>query len=204
MLESLAQNRSTYKHIGGSVTDQQRSILLQAATGITPALCNEYNWRVDQVPDHLKDRLFSELKHFDKRAVSSLQPLFVRNENPQLTAPLLLVWSLRWKTDNASIYQHSGPITSRDSSMISLGMSVWHLLLVAESLGLKTGLVTSDGSLQIKAKEILGLELQNDRDRYSDFEFMPLVFCGIGSTGTVSLSHRSHRCEPVVDQLKIS
>jgi len=206
-IQSLAHSRATYKPLTGFVELEHKEIILKEASGVTPALCNEYNYCVDEIPDSVKQDLCMSIaqessvgKEYDKTCVVDV--------NTQLMAPLVLLYSLRYNPDNTNIEQFCGPLTMRDQNLIALGMNAWYTTSVAEGLGYKTSFTNVSGHKQKIIKDKLGLE-HPDQDnraiaRDGKYEYMPLIFVCIGSKGTINSKHRTEKYAPILNRLIIN
>lgn len=203
-LNLLSASRINYKPLTGTVAKADSQKILTAASGITPALCNEYNYRVDVVPDHLKESLFTKLITWSKIAEEKGKIQYARDINEQLKAPLLLCWSLRWDINNESFDQFCGPVTKRDPNILAIGFSIWNTILTAESLGYKSGLAQMTDRKQKIAKEVLGLRILADEDKYNNYTYMPVFFLGIGSKGIPNANSRTFRIENILNKLEMN
>ena len=207
-MASIAQNRHNYKPLTGSVDPKDLEIILDAANGVTPALSNEYNYRVDVVPNKYKNELFEKTKNYSQEAAKTGNLGYAVDENAQLKSPVLLCYSLRYEVDNPNIEQFCGPMTDRDPNVLNVGLNVWHTIMVAEALGYNTSFCQMTRWKRDVCKEILGLADPND-DIHSDYvlkrngrlEFMPLIFVGIGSSGHINTNTRSHKKENIINTL---
>ena len=205
-LNNLAEHRYNYKPLEGSVKEDDLKIILDAANGVTPALSNEYNYRVDVVPDHLKKDIYEKTKNFSVAARDTGNAGYAIDNNPQLLAPVVLVFSLRYNLDNENIEQFCGDMTVRDPNIMNVGMCVWHTTLVAEALGYKTSFAQMTAWKRDKCKEILGLTSSDPQSeitikRSGTYDFMPMVFLCIGDEGTINSNTRKRKRENLVNVL---
>ena len=204
----IARNRHNYKPLTGSVDPKDLELILEAASGVTPALSNEYNYRVDVVPDKYKRDLYEQTKNYSYEAAKTGNEGYARDENPQLLAPVLLCYSLRYNIADTSIEQFCGPMTDRDPNIMNIGLNAWHTIMVAEGLGYNTAFCQMTKWKRDKCKEILGLDDPND-DIHTDYvlnrngrlEFMPIMFLGIGSAGSINSNTRSYKRENIINTL---
>lgn len=204
----IARNRHNYKPLTGSVDPKDLELILEAASGVTPALSNEYNYRVDVVPDKYKQDLYEQTKNYSQEAAKTGNEGYARDENPQLLAPVLLCYSLRYNVNDTSIEQFCGPMTDRDPNIMNVGLNAWHTIMVAEGLGYNTAFCQMTKWKRDKCKEILGLDDPNDNihtdyvlERNGKLEFMPLMFIGIGSAGSINSNTRSYKRENIINTL---
>lgn len=206
-LSDLATYRNNYKPLTGDpVTPEHLEKILSFAAGMTPALSNEYNYRVDVVPDAHKIKLYEDTKQYSQAAHDSGNLGYAVDENSQLKAPTTLVWSLRYDIKNDSINQFCGPMTDRDPNLINLGMSLWHTCLGAEALGYKTAFAIMSGLKRDKVKAILGMNTTDPQDEFTlsrdgQTEFMPMVFLCIGTEGGINSNSRSTKHEDIINKL---
>jgi len=207
-IHNLAKNRHNWKPLtGDKPTPEHLELILEAAAGMTPALSNEYNYRVDEVPDYLKEELFTDLIQWSDAAEESGNTLYARDQNDQLKAPTLLCWCLRYNPENDSHYQFCGDMTDRDPNLINIGLSVWHTCLTAESLGYKTSFCQVTGWKRDTAKEILGLttdEVQSEHltKRNGQCDFMPMIFLAIGTEGRTNTNTRAFKSEDIINKMQ--
>jgi len=206
----LANNRHNWKPLeGNKPSKEDLEIILNAASGLTPALSNEYNYRVDEVPDYLKQTVYNSIIQWSKSALESGNPGYAKDRNEQLLAPLVLCFSLRYNRENKLLYQMSGDMTERDANIINLGFCAWHTILTAESLGYKTGICQFSGWKREKVKDVLGLysdEPQSDylTERNGECTFMPMLMVCIGTSGRVNKNTRLIKKENIVNRLKFN
>ena len=210
-LKTLAQNRHNWKPlIGDKPTEEHQTLILSAASGVTPALSNEYNYRVDEVPDRLKQNLFESLVQWSQAAELSGNINYANDKNEQLMAPMVLCFSLRYNRNNTNIIQACGDMTDRDPNVLNLGLCIWNTVLTAEALGYKTGLCQVTGWKQETAKDILGLNTDEPQSehltrRNGECTFMPMFFLGIGTKGKTNRNTRLFKTEKnIVNTLKFN
>lgn len=207
---TLSENRHNWKPLTGDAPSaEDKEMILKAAGGMTPALSNEYNYRVDEVPDSLKSRLVEQTANRSEAADESGNEGYARDINPQLEAPLVLVYSLRYNQDNDNIEQFCGDMTVRDPNVLNIGVCVWHTVLVAEALGYKTSFCQMTNWKRDKCKEILGLETDEQPSehlirRNGNTTFMPMFFLCIGTEGGVNSNTRVHKQEDIVNKLRFN
>jgi len=204
---NLAKHRYNYKPLEGAVNEYDFEIILNAANGITPALSNEYNYRVDEVPEHIKKDIYEQTKNFSEAAQETGFSGYAIDNNPQLLAPKVIVFSLRYNLDNSNIEQFCGHMTVRDPNIMNVGMCVWHTTMVAEALGYKTSFAQMTGWKREKCKELLGLtsdETQTEitLNRSGKYDFMPMIFLCIGSEGSINANTRRDKKENIVNILQ--
>lgn len=203
-LQNLAFGRHNYKPLSGSVAADDIDIILEAANGRTPALSNEYNYRINVIPDKYKKELMEKTATYSQ-AAAELKPGYAVDVNYQYMAPLLLCFSLQENMENKSRFQWCGPITLREPNLIATGICLWHTTLTAESLGYKTSFINITGEKSRIAKDILGLkdpepDLRTvERDGHK--EYVPVCFLAIGSEGTINTNSRPIKQENVVNKL---
>jgi nitroreductase len=176
------------------VEDVQREIILRNTNGITPALCNEFNYRVDVLPDQHKPAVFraaltpfehttedqldqarnTEFREYDTQWRDLSRDVCV---NPQVFAPLVLTYSFpdadSYADHNtASRWRASSRTIGRDQSMVSLAMCAWHTVMVVEDLGLQSAFC--GGFDQREINRLFGL--RDDRGQ----RWYPKLFLCIG------------------------
>jgi nitroreductase len=176
------------------IEDVQREIILRNTNGITPALCNEFNYRVDVLPDQHKPAVFraaltpfehttedqldqarnTEFREYDTQWRDLSRDVCV---NPQVFAPLVLTYSFpdadSYADHNtASRWRASSRTIGRDQSMVSLAMCAWHTVMVVEDLGLQSAFC--GGFDQREINRLFGL--RDDRGQ----RWYPKLFLCIG------------------------
>ena len=209
-IQNLAYKRHNWKPLSGEKpSEEDLAIILRAASGTTPALSNEYNYRVDEIPDRFKETLYEALAQRSQAADESGNPGYAHDYNPQLKAPLVLCFSLRYNQTNKNIEQFCGDMTVRDPNMINIGVSLWHTVMIAESLGYKTAFCQVTEWKRDRAKDILGLmtdELQSEylTKRNGECTFMPMVFLCIGTDGNTNKNTRGIKYEDIVNKLRFN
>lgn len=201
ILNTLALERTNHKEFDPDIPvdeDHVKSILRSAA-GITPALCNEYNYRVDVVPDNLKQVLFENGKFVSDVAVQASRLDCAFEIRYQYLAPLLLVWSMKENQNETHKNKMIGPLTELFANHIGIGMSVWHTVLTAVSLGYDTSITGAIGAKkEILKKNILGLHHDSETDVD---KFYPVMFLSVGKGVAVSDQHRVNRYENIINTL---
>jgi hypothetical protein len=134
-LIELCDNRTSHKSFADDpIPLKDIDKILYASNGNTPAQCNEFNYRVDIVPDTYKDDFTNKLGNTNKNALAQGIDECVYEIPTQYNAPLLLVWSLPDDKDNDK-HKLIGNITGLYPNLIALGMSVWNAMLAVEALG---------------------------------------------------------------------
>lgn len=206
-LQTMAHGRQNWKPLAGHVKPDDVQKILSAANGVTPALSNEYNYRVSVVPERHKETLLEKTATYSETA-AKLKPGYAVDKNFQYLAPLLLCFSIKENPDNPDKNQWGGPITKRDPNLLSTGICMWHTVMTAVSLGYKTSFINiSDFKVPI-VKEILGLvDPEPDLrtlDRDGKIEFSPTAFIAIGSEGTINGNSRPVKEANVVNRLIIN
>ena len=158
-VEKLMMNRATqYSFKSDPIPQDKIDIIYRNANGITPTICNEYNYRVDVVPDRLKQDVFkaaitpfsnpphdsSALKKARKYNFNGWDSEYSRimSEgkyclNPQIFAPLLLCISFPDNGYNQSEWEYYKRFSvSRDQSMLGAAFCAWHIVNIVTELGL--------------------------------------------------------------------
>jgi hypothetical protein len=209
-MHNLAQHRHNWKPlIGNKPSAEHMDLILKAASAMTPALSNEYNYRVDEVPDHLKEELFKSVINYSNAAAESGNPTYATDKNEQLMAPTVLCYSLRYNQHNDNLEQFCGDMTVRDPNILNIGICVWNTVLTAEALGYKTSFCQMTTWKRDNAKKILGLhtdEVQSEflTNRNGECTFMPMFFLAIGTEGRVNINSRSHKSKDIINKLKFN
>ena len=146
-LEKQIQSRKTYySFLDKPVSQDKIDILLRNADGATPALCDQYDYRVDIWPDHLKQLLFktsmldrtqeectvhkTAIKFFEQTGSwKGLIPKFGKKLciNPQVFAPVVLAFSQP---------EDHGPDFMQEATTNAMSFQMWHLVQLSQELGL--------------------------------------------------------------------
>jgi len=141
--EQIQRRKTYYSFLNKPVSQDKIDILLRNADGATPALCDQYDYRVDIWPDHLKQYLF-ESSIIDRRREGQVHQKSLRifkNSGdwrflekvericiaPQLLAPIVFAFS---------IPQTPGQDYSNYSTNIAMSFQIWHLVQLSQELGL--------------------------------------------------------------------
>lgn len=211
--EKTVLNRATqYCFYNTPVSDDKIKTILRAANGVTPALCNHYDYRVDVVPDDLKSLVFKSAITIDsdKKFVGNIDD--VRNDyefdgfndeyeyykdlvclNPQVFAPIVLCFSFPELTKQNESWWNSNPV-GRDQSFLSMAFNIWHVVLVAEELGLSHAFCA--GFDREYAKNTLGLDSSD-----SDGIWYPYLFLCIGYGEAEKDVHRFSKHNDILNKL---
>lgn len=204
ILYKLAMERKTYKVFEEDtvVDEKHKEEILRAAAGLTPALCNEYNYRVNVVKDSLKEVLLSNGTFISDTALLANRADCAYETRYQYLAPLLLVWSLKENLSETHKNKMIGPLTDLCANHIAIGMSVWQTALTAEALGYDTCIYgAKDGDKkEILKKAILSLKASDETE---DSKYYPVMFLSIGKGRELSSQHRPNRYENIVDILEL-
>ena len=146
-LEKQIRSRKTYySFLDKPVSQDKIDILLRNADGATPALCDQYDYRVDIWPDHLKQILFKtsilditqEESTVHKKAIKlfeqtgswkSLKQKYGDRicVNPQVFAPVVLAFSQ--PCDPKHDFMH-------EATTNAMAFQMWHLVQLSQDLGL--------------------------------------------------------------------
>lgn len=209
-LNTVAINRHNWKPLTGNrPTPLHVETILNAAAGVTPALSNEYNYRVDEVPDQLKKPLYKSIVQWSTAAADSGNERYARDHNEQLMAPLVLCYSLRYNRNNPNYHQFCGDMTDRDPNLFNIGMCIWHTVLIAEFLGYKTSLCQVTQWKRDTAKDLLGLMSEEPQSTFlteknGSCTFMPMFFLCIGTEGATNSNTRSFKHEDIINKLRFN
>lgn len=174
-LLNLCNNRTSHKKFSNdpiSQTDVYK--LLYTANGNTPAQCNEYNYKVDVIPDKYKRIFTDNLASVNKNAENLGIDNCVYEKPTQYDVPLLLLWSMPDNEDKSKD-KLIGSITGLYPNLIAIGMSVWNVMLAAEALGYDCLCTQMTGNSQYGQREDVVkkiLKLPGD--------YMPIVTLSIG------------------------
>lgn len=158
-IEKMMYNRATqYSFIDKPIDQQKIDIILRNANGITPAICNEFNYRVDVVPDEYKQKVFeaaltpyddmdntpdrlTEARKWQFAGFDSTYRRYMQEKkycvNPQVFAPLLLCVSFPDDGEDHSLWHKTDRFkVGRDSSVIGAAFCAWHTVNIVTELGL--------------------------------------------------------------------
>lgn len=206
-IQFLATKRRNYKPLTGEVKKSDLDLIIRATSGLVPALSNEYNYRVDLVPDKHKKSILEATGHVSKAALEADKPGYAQDFNYQILASTVFVYSTREVIDDPNIEQFAGPFTKRDPNMINIGIAIWHTVLTAESLGYKTSFMNLSDWKRERVKNILGLNDPNQITKYEDkfgkWNWQPTCFVCIGTEGEINGNTRDVRHEDIYNKLEI-
>jgi nitroreductase len=205
ILYKLAMERKNYKVFEKNtvVEEHDKQEILKAASGLTPALCNEYNFRVNVVKDSLKETLLNNGTFISDIALEVDRADCAYETRYQYLAPFVLVWSLKENLKETHKNKMIGPLTDLFANHIAIGMSVWQTALTAEALGYDTCIYGAKGDSdkrEILKKAILGLKAPDETD---ELKYYPVMFLSIGKGTELSSQHRSDRLEDILNVLEL-
>lgn len=205
LIQNIATARYNYKPLTGTVKEEDVEKIIRAASGTTPCLSNEYNYRVELIPDRFKPILLEKTANFSTAAVEAGKPGYAVDKNYQYLAPVLLCWCLKESAVRTDREEFAGPMTKRDPNLLNIGISLWHTVMVALSLGYKTSFINLTDWKKTVAKEILGLQDPDPDLRFVNRdgpqEYYPIVFLAIGSQGEINGNTRSEKYKDIVNKL---
>jgi nitroreductase len=158
-IEKMMYNRATQYCFTNKPIDQKTiDIILRNANGITPAICNEFNYRVDVIPDEYKQKVFeaaltpyndmdntpdrlTEARKWQFTGFDNTYSRYVKEKffciNPQVFAPLLLCISFPDDGEDHSLWHKTDRFKiGRDSSVIGAAFCAWHTVNIVTELGL--------------------------------------------------------------------
>jgi hypothetical protein len=212
-LDKLVYNRISYSKFSSTPVDSVKTeIILNAANGLTPALAHNYHYRVDVVPDSLKQKVWPLMHSFHDWSKRGLKEDFLINYNTktsdewrdlgvcfnwQFQAPLILCYSL--PIPNNFRLMWDGPkrfATSREATTIGLGLNLWNVIMKVESLGLNSCLCKAYTQ---EATEAICLTTTEDM---GENRWTPLIFLCIGTGVIPKGDHREYKPMNIVNTLK--
>ena len=84
-LQFLATKRKNWKPLTGEMKKTDLDLIIRASSGLTPALSNEYNYRVDLVPDKHKETILNETGQVSQAALEADKPGYAQDYNPNIS-----------------------------------------------------------------------------------------------------------------------
>lgn len=211
-LDKLVYNRVSYSKFKSTPIDSVKTAkILNAADGLTPALSHHYHYRVDVVPEKIKQKVWPYMHSFYDWAEPDLKENFIKNidnktpddwrelgvcYNWHFQAPLVLCYSIPVNLDNAYVWDGPGRFpTSKESTIIGLGLNLWNVIMTVESLGLNSCLCKAYTD---EATNMIRLNTTEDIGRN---KWTPTIFLCIGEGLIPKGDHREYKPMGIVNTL---
>ena len=206
LLQNLTINRSSYSKFSKEEVDTTTiQKILDAANGITPSLGNNFHYRVDQLPQDVKDAMYPYMHSAYANCTQETKDEFEENYlaysmstwrkkgicfNHQFEAPVVLAYSIP--------VQHEFP-TSKDSTFIAIGMNMWNTICTVEEMGLNSCCLKAYNP---KAFEQINVETSEELPE--GWKYEPFLFLCIGKGIKVKGDHREHKPNGIVNSLNFA
>jgi len=212
-LDSLTLNRTSYSKFEDTVIDDiTKTQILNAANGITPSLANNFHYRVDVLPNDVKDAMYPYMHSTFEGCTQETQAAFEKNYlahsidewkekgicfNHQFNAPLVLAYSMPVNTTNPNRpwKQHEFP-TSKDATFIALGTNMWNVICKVEELGLNSCCLKA-----YNPKALQQFDVQTDETMPEGWKWEPFIFLCIGKGTDAKGDHRKYKLNGIVNSL---
>jgi|TARA_B110000503_G_scaffold90462_1_gene136793 predicted oxidoreductase (fatty acid repression mutant protein) len=213
-LENLVLNRASYTTFENEKIDNVKiSKILNAANGLTPSLSNNYHYRVDVLPDSVKQVMWPHMHSYFDGCSEEVKNAFERDHtihtmeewkkagvcfNTQFDAPLVLAYSVPAPIDNTHKYWTTSDFpTSRDATMISLGTNMWNAICTVEELGLNSCCLRAYNTDKISNI----VSLSSKEEMPEGWKWEPFIFLCVGKGKKLKGDHRKYKPKGIVNSL---
>ena len=215
-LEKIVYNRASYSKFKDKKVDPIKTAkILNAADGLTPALASNYHYRVDVVPDHVKEAMWPYMHSFYDGTPQEVKDLYAENPyahtdeewqqlgvcfNWQFQAPIVLAYSIPNTKDHSRAFWNTSEFaTSRDATMLSVGTNMWNVICTAEELGLNSCCLKA-----FQGPALDQITISTDEDMPEGWQWEPVIFACIGYGEKMKGDHRKYKPKGVVNTLEFS
>ena len=176
---NLANSRRSWSFFKNTeVPKEYEKIILEQANCITPALADNYLYRIDKINYEMKPKMWHymhstyvsgppNVKFLNTPMEEALDPKFKWHEknvciNHHFTAPLVLMFSI----------PVNGVEIGEETNNMQIGLTMWHIAMVAQSLGLN--------STYLRAFDQKGLNRTISLSDEKGNPYRPMAFVCIG------------------------
>jgi len=216
LLQNLTINRSSYSKFSKEEVDTTTiQKILDAANGITPSLGNNFHYRVDQLPQDVKDAMYPYMHSAYANCTQETQDAFEKDWlaksidewykegicfNHQFAAPVVLAYSIPVRIDGSfKPWQHHEFKTGKDSTFIAIGMNMWNTICTVEELGLNSCCLKA-----YNPKALEQINVETSEELPEGWKYEPFLFLCIGKGITVKGDHREHKPNGIVNSLNFA
>ena len=214
-LENLVLNRASYTTFKNEKIDNVKlSKILNAANGLTPSLSNNYHYRVDVLPDSVKQAMWPHMHSYFDGCPAEVKEAFERDHtthtmeewkqagvcfNTQFAAPLVLAYSIPTPIDDSPKHWTVGEFpTSRDATMIALGTNMWNAICTVEELELNSCCLRAYNTDKIGKI----VSVSSDEKLPEGWKWEPFIFLCIGKGEKIKGDHRKYKPKGIVNTLE--
>ena len=213
-LENLVLNRASYTTFKDTPIDNVKlNKILNAANGLTPSLANNYHYRVDVVPEDVKQAMWPHMHSYFDGCPAEVRDAFEKDHtthsmeewkksgvcfNTQFDAPLVLAFSIPTPINEDPVHWTTSEFpTSRDATFIALGTNMWNVICTVEELGLNSCCLKAFNS---KALDVVNIKTSEDMP--TGWEWKPFIFLCIGKGEKIKGDHRKYKPKGIVNTLE--
>jgi hypothetical protein len=213
-LETLVLNRASYTKFSNDAVDEIKlSKILNAANGLTPSLSNNYHYRVDVLPDSVKQAMWPHMHSYFDGCSEETKKAFEEDPyaktidewkaegvcfNTQFDAPLVLAYSIPTPVNEDPVHWTVGEFpTSRDATMIALGTNMWNTICTVEELGLNSCCLRAFNQKALKT-----IDVKTNEEMPEGWKWEPFIFLCIGKGETMKGDHRKYKPKGIVNTLE--
>ena len=214
-LENLVLNRASYTTFTDEkVDDVKLEKILNAANGLTPSLSNNYHYRVDVLPESIKQAMWPHMHSYFDGCPAEVKDAFERDHtthtmeewkaagvcfNTQFDAPLVLAYSVPTPVDDSPKHWTTSEFpTSRDATMIALGTNMWNAICTVEELGLNSCCLRAYNTDKISNI----VSVSSSEELPEGWKYEPFIFLCIGKGEKIKGDHRKYKPKGIVNTLK--
>jgi predicted oxidoreductase (fatty acid repression mutant protein) len=213
-LDNLTLNRTSFSKFENTEIDQiTKNQILNAANGITPSLANNYHYRVDVLPNEVKELMWPYMHSKFDDCPQEVQDAFEKNHlahtmdewrdkgicfNHQFNAPLVLAFSMpKFINDPSKPWTRQEFPTSKDATFIALGTNMWNVICKVEELGLNSCCLKA-----YNPKALEQIEVHTNEVMPNGWKWEPFIFLCIGKGIQAKGDHRKYKPNGIVNSLK--
>lgn len=213
-LENLVLNRASYTTFKDTPIDNVKlNKILNAANGLTPSLANNYHYRVDVVPEDVKQAMWPHMHSYFDGCPAEVRDAFEKDHtthsmeewkksgvcfNTQFDAPLVLAFSIPTPINEDPVHWTTSEFpTSRDATFIALGTNMWNVICTVEELGLNSCCLKA---FNPKALDVVNMKTSEDMP--TGWEWKPFIFLCIGQGDQQKGDHRKYKPKGIVNTLE--
>lgn len=212
-LENLVLNRASYTTFSKEkIDDVKLNKILNATNGLTPSLANNYHYRVDIVPDNIKQAMWPHMHSYFDGCPEEVKQSFETDPyaktmeewkelgvcfNTQFDAPLVLAYSIPAPVDGERVHWTTSEFaTSRDATFIALGTNMWNAICTVEELELNSCCLRA---FNPKALDVVNVT--SDEDMPEGWKWQPFIFLCVGKGEKMKGDHRKYKPKGIVNTL---
>ena len=214
-LENLTINRASYSKFSKEEIDAVKiEKILGAANGITPSLGNNFHYRVDVLPQDVKDAMYPYMHGTFDNCTQETQNEFEENYlaysmdewrekgicfNHQFEAPVVLAYSIPVPVDSS----HNGYwttdefTTGKEATLVGLGLNMWNAICTVEELGLNSCCLKA-----YNPKALETFDTKTSEELPEGWKWQPYIFLCIGKGIQAKGDHRKYKPRGITNTLE--